>query len=190
MLNLAGPKVTALLSGACLLLGIAFGAGVTAWAYSGRLDAAKSKHEADVAKIMRQHAEAVRLATEEHALQIAAERAKEQALRADFDRLQAEAAEEKAHAKAEFDRVVADLRAGNRRLSVAVRSCSTAQAGDSGAGAAPAAGHQEARAELDPAAAERILGVARDGDDAIRDLNACVDAYEAVRKRINVQVDP
>ena len=68
----------------------------------------------------------------------------------------------------------ADLRAavaaGQRRLSVlakcpVVRATSTTASLD----------HAEARAELDPAAAERIVRVANDGDDAIRALSALQD---------------
>ncbi|WP_110995396.1 lysis system i-spanin subunit Rz [Pseudomonas sichuanensis] len=68
----------------------------------------------------------------------------------------------------------ADIRAavaaGQRRLSVpakcpVVRAASTTASLD----------HAEARAELDPAAAERIVRVANDGDDAIRALSALQD---------------
>lgn len=60
----------------------------------------------------------------------------------------------------------ADVAAGQRRLSILATSCS--------AGSATAAGvdHAEARAELDPAAAERIVAIANYGDDAIRQLTA------------------
>lgn len=65
----------------------------------------------------------------------------------------------------------ADLRGavatGKRRLSVLAASCSPA-----GSAAAASVGHAEARAELDPAAAERIVRIANDGDDAIRQLTA------------------
>lgn len=59
----------------------------------------------------------------------------------------------------------ADVAAGKRRLSVLATSCA---AGSTATGL----GHAEARAELDPAAAERIVAIANDGDDAIRQLNA------------------
>lgn len=61
----------------------------------------------------------------------------------------------------------ADVAAGKRRLSVLATSCSTA-----GSGTAAGLGHAEARAELDPAAAERIVRITNDGDDAIRALSA------------------
>lgn len=64
----------------------------------------------------------------------------------------------------------ADVAAGQRRLSVLATSCSA-----TGSAAAAGVGHAEARAELDPAAAERIVRIANDGDDAIRQLNALQD---------------
>ncbi|MEZ2724128.1 lysis system i-spanin subunit Rz [Pseudomonas putida] len=64
----------------------------------------------------------------------------------------------------------ADVAAGQRRLSVLTTSCSTA-----GSATATGLGHAEARAELDPAAAERIVRIANDGDDAIRQLTALQD---------------
>ncbi|WP_286919756.1 lysis system i-spanin subunit Rz [Pseudomonas sp. UBA6753] len=65
----------------------------------------------------------------------------------------------------------ADVAASKRRLSVlTANSCSPA-----GSASAAVLGHAEARAELDPAAAERIVAIANDGDDAIRQLNALQD---------------
>ncbi|MNJ22231.1 Bacteriophage lysis protein [compost metagenome] len=67
----------------------------------------------------------------------------------------------------------ADLRAavatGQRRLSVLAKCPAAGPDGASGLD------HAEARAELDPAAAERIVRVANDGDDAIRQLTALQD---------------
>lgn len=63
----------------------------------------------------------------------------------------------------------ADVAAGKRRLSVLATSCSA------GSATAAGVGHAEARAELDPAAAERIVAITNDGDDAIRQLNALQD---------------
>ena len=61
----------------------------------------------------------------------------------------------------------ADVAAGQRRLSVLATSCSP-----TGSATAAGLGHAEARAELDPAAAERIVRITNDGDDAIRALSA------------------
>lgn len=41
--------------------------------------------------------------------------------------------------------------------------------------------HKEARAQLDPEAAIRIFRITDEGDEAIRQLNSCIDAYERVR---------
>lgn len=83
---------------------------------------------------------------------------------------------EKSRAKATIDSLRADVRSGVERLSVAVAACSTGDAGT---------GHPEARAELLPEAADRIVGIAADADEAVRDLNECVDKYDAVRKLAN-----
>ncbi|MBI6912485.1 lysis protein [Pseudomonas juntendi] len=64
----------------------------------------------------------------------------------------------------------ADVATGQRRLSVLATSCSA-----TGSTTASGLGHAEARAELDPAAAERIVAIANDGDDAIRQLTALQD---------------
>ncbi|MCE0854016.1 lysis protein [Pseudomonas asiatica] len=63
----------------------------------------------------------------------------------------------------------ADVAAGKRRLSILATSCAA------GPATATGLGHAEARAELDPAAAERIVAIVNDGDDAIRQLNALQD---------------
>ena len=64
----------------------------------------------------------------------------------------------------------AAVAAGERRLSVlatcpAVRATTTTASLD----------HAEARADIDPAAGERIVAIANDGDDAIRALSALQD---------------
>lgn len=96
-----------------------------------------------------------------------------------------------AHAKEERDReenaaatARAEYLAGTRRLSLAVRSC---QAGTGGTTADPGAagGSGAARAELAPEAAAALDAIARDGDRGIRDANACIDAYNAVRDTLN-----
>lgn len=63
----------------------------------------------------------------------------------------------------------AAVAAGERRLSVLAKC----PAGTSSTTAS--VDHAEARAELDPAAAERIVAIANDGDDAIRALSALQD---------------
>lgn len=69
----------------------------------------------------------------------------------------------------------ADLRAavaaGKRRLSVPVTSCTAVRATSATTGL----DDDQARGELDPAAAERIISVGPDGDDAIRALTGLQD---------------
>ena len=64
----------------------------------------------------------------------------------------------------------ADVASGARRLSVAAR-CPVVRAATSAAGL----GYAEARAELDPATAGRILAISSDGDEAIRALSGLQD---------------
>lgn len=68
----------------------------------------------------------------------------------------------------------ADLRAavaaGQRRLSIKA-TCPAVR----GSTSAASLGNAEARADIDPAAGERIIRIANDGDDAIRALTALQD---------------
>jgi len=86
--------------------------------------------------------------------------------------------QEETHARIENDRLRADLRSGTRRLSIAIAqppACADrAAAAESGA---------EARAELNPAAAEALVAITDDGDAAIRQANALIDAY-AIAQRV------
>lgn len=118
------------------------------------------------------------------ALAIKQARDTENDLRAELDRIQTEAAKEKEIAKSREDALVESIRSGERRLRIAA-VCS----GSSGTGNDPAAaggsGAGVQTAELDGQASERVLGITIDGDRYIRERNACVAAYEAVRKRLN-----
>lgn len=91
--------------------------------------------------------------------------------------LQTRMKKEKDHAKREYDALLARLYRGTARMSIPVRaggelSCTGRAADDIG----------QAQAGLDPETAERILSVGRDGDDAIRELNQCIEQYHAVEK--------
>jgi prophage endopeptidase len=104
-------------------------------------------------------------------------RAKEQAHTEAINDIATQLTKEKQNAKAANDNYRAAVRAGTERMYVNVRPV---QAGPS---ATPATGDRnEARAELDPATAEELVGITSDGDDAIRQLNACIDAYNELRK--------
>lgn len=104
-------------------------------------------------------------------------------LRAQADQLRAQLTQETKHANDAQARLVADIRAGAQRLSVAAHCPAAGQAGADPA-AAPGAG-DSARAELDPAAAETLVAIAADGDAAIRERNACIEQYNAARAALN-----
>lgn len=141
-----------------------------------RLAAATADHE----RTMREFAEATTQAIQEALV-------REASLRGDLEQLQARTAKEMEDAKSREDALVESVRVGNRRLSVRA-VC------PSGTGLrAPAAGGGGAevpRAIIDPADGVALIGIARDGDAAIRERNACIEAYEAVRTRLNADAAP
>lgn len=97
-----------------------------------------------------------------------------------YERKADEARKEKENAKIANDKLRNAVYSGARRLSIAVDSCTADGAGP---------GNKQARADIVPAVAGRIIDVGIDGDDAVRDLNECVDKYNAVRDQINGQAE-
>ena len=77
--------------------------------------------------------------------------------------------EEKNEAKKKYDNLLTRIRNSSVRVSVPAKKCITS----------PATG--EKRAELNPETVERILSVGRDGDEAIRELNYCIDRYNSIK---------
>lgn len=75
------------------------------------------------------------------------------------------------------------LRSGAIRLSIPTASGFGLQPTKSAAIAA-GSGNQ-ARAYLDPEVAEFLVSIAKDGDDAIRQLNTCIDSYNVIRGQVN-----
>jgi hypothetical protein len=69
------------------------------------------------------------------------------------------------------------LASGSMQLSVPVASCS-AMPGDSPA----TGGNPEARANLDAGFSQSLVAITQRGDQAINQLNACIDAYSAIVK--------
>lgn len=55
------------------------------------------------------------------------------------------------------------------------------------AGPAPAGGNSQAGSESDRETLQLIAQIAADGDRAITQLNACIDAYNSVRNQVNDQ---
>ena len=94
--------------------------------------------------------------------------------------------QDQTHAKTERDSFSLDVRSGAVRLSIPIASGHCAAIADT---AAAADDRHQARAELDPATAAALDAIAGDGDDATRQLNACIDAYNTVRNTYHVQTE-
>jgi len=77
------------------------------------------------------------------------------------------------NAKAEVTKLQSDLSGGQLRFTA--RTVSTCQNTTS------ASGDTESRAELDPEVSQALVAITADGDNAIRQLNACIDLYNQVR---------
>jgi len=102
-------------------------------------------------------------------------RAEEQAHTAQINDMAFQLAKANKDADTEITRLRADVRAGTRRLSVptTIYTCE---------GSTSATGNRtEARAELDAETSDNLIAITNDGDKAIRQLNACIDAYNAIR---------
>lgn len=119
-----------------------------------------------IAKLEKDHAEVI-LKAEQDA------RKKEQAMQAEHDALARKHEKEKKNAQTEIDRLRSRIRADTVRLSVPTRSGTVS--------ANPGTATGETRAELDAQTADDLVAIAADGDDAIRELNLCIDQYNAIR---------
>ena len=78
--------------------------------------------------------------------------------------------EEKNEAKKKYDNLLTRIRNSSVRVSIAAKNCR-----------ASSTSPEEERAELNPETVERILSVGRDGDEAIRELNYCIDSYNSIK---------
>ena len=79
------------------------------------------------------------------------------------------------NAKTEVTKLQSDIASGQLRFSV--RTVSACQ------DAATTTGNTESRAELDPAVSQALIAITADGDNAIRQLNACIDIYNEVKDK-------
>jgi len=82
-------------------------------------------------------------------------------------------------------RLAGQLATANVRLSVLIDNAAVAPGGDCGVPAAAGAGrvvYGPARVQLDPAHAQRILGITGDGDDGLKALQACQAYIHEVTK--------
>ena len=119
------------------------------------------------------------------ASEIAKVRQDEAAARLALQQRAAQLQKEKDDAKADRDHFIAGVRSGAIRLSIPVRAHgSSTTPGDT---AITSGSDNQTRAELAPAAAQFLDAIASEGDDAIRQLNACIDSYNIVRENFHVQ---
>ena len=95
--------------------------------------------------------------------------------------------QEQDNAKTERDRFNAGVRSGAVRVSIRTAGGQCTTAADPVYTVAAGGDRRQARAELDPATAAALDAIAGDGDDATRQLNACIDAYNTVRDTYHVQ---
>lgn len=143
-----------------LLALLAASAGLSSFAYLRGYDSAKQTMQIEIARLNEQA------------------RITEQQMNAQSTRIATTLKKANDEAHAQIKRLRADVATGAVRLSVATRQVHAA-------GDPPAAcgDSSQARAELDPAAAQSLISIAADGDAAIRQLNACIDAYNAMKDR-------
>jgi len=82
-------------------------------------------------------------------------------------------------AKAKETKLRADIATGERRLFIPVKTpiCSVLATADT----TVTSGNTETRAELDTGIAQALVDLTSRGDQAIRNLNACIDQYEKMR---------
>lgn len=78
--------------------------------------------------------------------------------------------QEKQDAQTKINQLRANIASGALSLSVRAHCSASTSEGDS-----------EARAELDPKAADDLISIAADGDQAIIELNSCIDFYNNLR---------
>ena len=114
-------------------------------------------------------------------------REKETALLATTEALSNKLNEEKRRAQETQTRLVADIRSGAQRMSIAARCPAAAGLAPADPTTAPVDGADSARAELDPETAATLVAIAADGDEAIRERNACIAAYNQVRDTLNAR---
>ena len=150
-----------------LALSVSIGAGVSAYQMS-QADLARA--QTTLSDLQRETAQATTRASE-------FAREKEKMLLATTVALSDKLNKEKSRAQETQNRLVADIRSGTQRMSIAARC--PAPAGQTGADTATVerAGPDATRAELDPEAAAAFVAIAADGDNAIRERNACIQQY-------------
>lgn len=138
-----------------LIVGLTAGWFANGWRLNAQIEATAAEH-----------AQALQRAEQEA-------RSKEQEWQSTHNKLQAKYEKEKKNAESKIADLRRRVQSGTVRMSILATACAVSQN--------PGTGIAETRAELDPETAERILAVGRDGDEAIRDLNQCIDQYRALQ---------
>lgn len=82
-------------------------------------------------------------------------------------------------AKAKETKLRTDIATGERKLFISVKApaCPVHTSADT----TVTSGNTETRAELDSGVAQALIDLTSRGDQAIRNLNACIDQYEKMR---------
>lgn len=90
-------------------------------------------------------------------------------------------------AKVQQNKLRADLNSGALKLRIPVKppACPTVSA--TADAPAPAGDSVQTNAELDGKTAQALVSITDDGDKAIRQLNACIDAYNTVYQSMRKQ---
>ncbi|MGB6053742.1 MAG: lysis system i-spanin subunit Rz [Burkholderiaceae bacterium] len=126
-------------------------------------------------------------AAEQRAQQAEGEREKERLMARSLAAINDQHHQELKHVETQRANFIDGVRSGTIRLSIPVAACLPATGAAGGNPAAVAGDRHQARAELAPETGLDLAAIADDGDDSIRQLNACIDAYNAVRAAQHVQ---
>jgi hypothetical protein len=103
------------------------------------------------------------------------ERDKEQQMQVMADNHAKDLRKANQNAKTEVAKLQSDLADGKLRFSVStISTCKDSTSAE---------GNTESRTELDPEVSQALIAITADGDNAIRQLNACIDIYNEVRNK-------
>lgn len=167
------------LAALALLLGLALG-GRSAWLWQ------ENDYSKQLAELRGAHAQERSQASAKALGELQVAQAERSALE---QRLQADSTthyKELKNAQDDRKHLAGQLATANVRLSVLIDNAAAPISGNCGVPAAAAAGrvvYGPARAQLDPAHAQRILGITGDGDDGLKALQACQGYVRGLQKK-------